>query len=59
MSAEIDVRNAITIVGRGAVLIGHVRTGAAGAVCATAVRVVAANAAAINVDKSLLMSMLL
>ena len=29
MSAEIDVRNAITIVGRGAVLIGHVRTGAA------------------------------
>jgi len=29
MSAEIDVRNAINIVGRGAVLIGHVRTGAA------------------------------
>jgi translation elongation factor EF-Tu-like GTPase len=29
MSAEIDVRNAITILGRGAVLIGHVRTGAA------------------------------
>jgi hypothetical protein len=29
MIAEIEVRSAINIVGRGAVLIGHVRTGAA------------------------------